>query len=185
MRADAQANREAIIETAFALFSDVGFDVSMRTIAARAGIGIGTLYRHFPTKDALIGGVASHLGEVVAGILEACDARWDEDPEAAWSTLVRDLAALRMGRFLPQAAGYIDLLSPDSWARRLREESLARLDLRLRRAKDAGLVREDVDPFLLQIGIAEISRPLTDLVDETAPGWQDWLVDVYLRGLRP
>ena len=54
LRSDAQRNRERILETAKAAFTRHGADASLEEIAMRAGVGIGTLYRHFPTRDALI-----------------------------------------------------------------------------------------------------------------------------------
>ena len=66
-RADATRNRERLLEAARAAFSDGGVSVSLEEIARSAGVGIGTLYRHFPTRDALIAEVyrneAAKLGE--------------------------------------------------------------------------------------------------------------------------
>jgi AcrR family transcriptional regulator len=53
-RADAQRNRERLIDVAKAAFTEVGPDVSLEEIARRAEVGIGTLYRHFPTRDAIV-----------------------------------------------------------------------------------------------------------------------------------
>ena len=53
-RADGQRNRERLVDAAKAAFADTGADVSLDEIARRAGVGIGTLYRHFPTRDAII-----------------------------------------------------------------------------------------------------------------------------------
>ncbi len=53
MRADARRNREKLLAAAVELFGDPGPDVALETIAERAGVGIGTLYRHFPTREAL------------------------------------------------------------------------------------------------------------------------------------
>ena len=53
-RADGQRNRERLMEAAKAAFAEVGADVSLEEIARRAGVGIGTLYRHFPTRDAIV-----------------------------------------------------------------------------------------------------------------------------------
>ena len=61
-RADAQRNRERLLSAAVAEFAEHGQDVPLETIAARAGVGIGTLYRHFPSRDALI--VAAYQQEV-------------------------------------------------------------------------------------------------------------------------
>lgn len=54
LRADAQRNRDRLIETALAAFGHDGSDVTLESIAKRAGVGIGTLYRHFPTREALV-----------------------------------------------------------------------------------------------------------------------------------
>lgn len=54
MRADALRNRERIIDTAREVFREQGYDASLDEIAKRAGVGAGTLYRHFPTRDALL-----------------------------------------------------------------------------------------------------------------------------------
>jgi AcrR family transcriptional regulator len=54
MRADARRNRERILDAARAVFAESGGEAQMDQIAARAGVGVGTVYRHFPTKDALL-----------------------------------------------------------------------------------------------------------------------------------
>jgi AcrR family transcriptional regulator len=54
IRADAQRNRQKLLDAATQAFAELGTDVSLEAIAKRAGVGIGTLYRHFPTRDALV-----------------------------------------------------------------------------------------------------------------------------------
>jgi AcrR family transcriptional regulator len=54
MRADARRNREALLQAAAELFAEEGTDVSLEVVAARAGVGIGTLYRNFPNRDSLV-----------------------------------------------------------------------------------------------------------------------------------
>src|SRR3954468_16945650 len=54
MRADAQRNRDRIVEVARAVFAEQGYDASLDLVAKRAGVGAGTLYRHFPTRENLI-----------------------------------------------------------------------------------------------------------------------------------
>ena len=54
LRADAQRNRERLLEVAARVFSQAGPDVTLEAIAREAGVGIGTLYRHFPTREALV-----------------------------------------------------------------------------------------------------------------------------------
>ena len=54
LRADAARNREKLLQTAIAAFTEEGVDVPLESIAARAGVGVGTLYRHFPSRNALV-----------------------------------------------------------------------------------------------------------------------------------
>ncbi|NUT48991.1 MAG: TetR/AcrR family transcriptional regulator [Saccharothrix sp.] len=68
LRADAQRNRDRLIATALAAFTEEGADVALETVAKRAGVGIGTLYRHFPTREALVEAV--YRNELV----KLCDA---------------------------------------------------------------------------------------------------------------
>ncbi len=60
LRADAARNREKLIETAVVAFTDGGVDVPLESIAAKAGVGVGTLYRHFPSRNALVQAVYRH-----------------------------------------------------------------------------------------------------------------------------
>jgi len=80
LRRDARENRERILVAARAAFSELGIDASVEEISRRAGVGVGTLYRRFPTKDSLVDAVFDeHLGEMAAvarKALEATDA-WD------------------------------------------------------------------------------------------------------------
>ncbi len=68
LRADAQRNRDALLEAASAAFAENGVDTSLEDVAKRAGVGIGTLYRHFPTRDALIEAAYRR------GVEQLCDA---------------------------------------------------------------------------------------------------------------
>src|SRR5690242_10984940 len=65
LRADAQRNREKLMTAAVAAFSEHGADASLEDIARRAGVGIGTLYRHFPNRDCLMESVYRHQVEVL------------------------------------------------------------------------------------------------------------------------
>src|SRR6476660_7688867 len=84
-RADALRNRERVLEAAKAVFSSGGADASLEAVAKRAGVGIGTLYRHFPTREALFEAVyrrevdqLSDLAEALRNAPEPVDAlrRW-------------------------------------------------------------------------------------------------------------
>ena len=79
LRADARRNRERVLAAAGAAFAEAGFDAQVEDIARRAGVGVGTLYRHFPTKDALVDALAeAHFGHL-ADLLEAALGR-EGDP---------------------------------------------------------------------------------------------------------
>lgn len=70
MRADAQRNRERIVEVAREVFREQGYDASLDEVAKRAGVGPGTLYRHFPTRENLVDAI---MHEWVARVEEAAD----------------------------------------------------------------------------------------------------------------
>src|SRR3954454_19908135 len=76
-RADAVRNREKLLDTALDVFAECGTNASLEAIAKRAGVGIGTLYRHFPTRDDLV--EAAYRTEV-AHLTEAADALLEEHP---------------------------------------------------------------------------------------------------------
>jgi AcrR family transcriptional regulator len=75
MRADARRNREALLRAAAELFAEEGTDVSLEAVAARAGVGIGTLYRNFPNRDSLVEAAyrteVAHLCDAASELLES------------------------------------------------------------------------------------------------------------------
>src|ERR1700674_2193042 len=77
MRADARRNRARVLDAAEAIFADRGTSASTEEIAVRAGVGIGTLFRHFPTKEALLEAIlmerVARLGEVARSLATAAD----------------------------------------------------------------------------------------------------------------
>ncbi|MDP2713090.1 MAG: helix-turn-helix domain-containing protein [Solirubrobacteraceae bacterium] len=82
LRADARRNHEKIIVAASAALAESGLDVQVEDIARRAGVGIGTLYRHFPTKDALVEALAEQRFDRLADTVEAAL----DEPGDAWET---------------------------------------------------------------------------------------------------
>ncbi len=79
LRADAQRNRDRLLEVAVRAFSRDGPDVTLDAIAKEAGVGIGTLYRHFPTREALID--AAYRSELVRLCDSAADLLRDMPPD--------------------------------------------------------------------------------------------------------
>lgn len=67
-RADARRNRERIVAAAREVLAEQGIEAQMDDIAARAGVGVGTVYRHFPTKDALVGALAAQHFEAITAL---------------------------------------------------------------------------------------------------------------------
>lgn len=89
-RADARRNRDKVIAAAAAAFGETGIDTQMEDIARRAGVGVGTVYRHFPTKDALVAALAEahldRLADIVETALEVEGDPWKVFADTLWST---------------------------------------------------------------------------------------------------
>ena len=81
LRADAQRNREKLLTVAVAAFAEHGVEASLEDIARRSGVGIGTLYRHFPTRDCLMEAVYRHQVELLCGAAD--DLLATEEPDRA------------------------------------------------------------------------------------------------------
>ena len=93
LRADAQRNRDRLLEVAHVAFEEGGVDASLDEIARRAGVGIGTLYRHFPTRDrlieALIADEVERLADLAEQLIAADTADTADDVECWLTALVR------------------------------------------------------------------------------------------------
>ncbi len=87
LRADARRNREKVLTAARAVFADQGVDAQMDDVARRADVGVGTVYRHFPTKEALLTALTNELFAVVAAHareLLTLDDPWEAFTQAMW-----------------------------------------------------------------------------------------------------
>lgn len=185
MRADARENRQAVIEAARELFGSKGAGVSLTAVADQAGIGVATLYRNFPTREDLVEAVAVDLTNRTLDILKSYRPQMDADPETAWPALVYELAALRPGTLIPALVQQFSAGGTPDYARELRDEVLRVQNDTVQCAKDAGVLAQNVTPTLLQLGIAAITRPLTENPGQDCPEYEQWLIQVYLRGLMP
>jgi AcrR family transcriptional regulator len=143
LRADARRNRDRVLEAARAAFGAEGSDVSLDEIARRAGVGAGTVYRHFATKEALFEAVVfDRMGELVE---EARGLSEDPDPGRAFSSFVE-----RLGREGACKRDLVEALANDGIQLRLGEAPIVRalidaLAMLLRRAQNAGAVRSDIN----------------------------------------
>jgi AcrR family transcriptional regulator len=142
LRADARRNRERILAAAREAFAEEGIDAGMSAIAERAGVGVGTLYRRFPTKDALVEALMlDHLERIVEG----GEATIRDEPDS-WKAFVRYLRYLVECKSHDEGlaelfAGRVVVSDEIRAARRRIEAQLREL---IRRAQDAGELRTDV-----------------------------------------
>jgi AcrR family transcriptional regulator len=167
LRADAQRNRDKLLTAATAAFAEEGEDVALETIAARAGVGIGTLYRHFPNRDALV--VAAYEHEVDALCAAAADLLATlpaDEALRAWVERFADYMATKrgMGNALRAAAASDTPLFAVT-----RERILGALRLLLNAGAAAGTLRADVDP-------KDVMRVINGIW--YLPGGPEWREDV-------
>jgi AcrR family transcriptional regulator len=178
MRADARRSRARLIEAATAAFAESGADAPLDDIARRAGVGIGTLYRHFPTRLDLQAAVFRN--QVTTVCSKADDLIVNSPPEQAFAGWLRALAAyLVTKRGLSRAV--IDALGKDSElvssCHVAMQDTIERL---LAQGQEAGVLREDLtamDVLRLVHGIA--------ITTEQAPEETDRLLSLMLDGMRP
>jgi AcrR family transcriptional regulator len=141
LRADARRNREAILDAAGELFARRGDSVQMDEIAERAGLGVGTLYRHFADKQAMRAAIIGRRFEAMTSLAESAEAI--DEPWAAFETLL--YGYLESAR--PDAAFRFALLGPQepSWEEIDAEKTAFAtiVDRITRRAVDAGHLRAD------------------------------------------
>jgi AcrR family transcriptional regulator len=138
LRADAQRNRDAIVAAARAAFAGNGLQTSLDDIAKRAGVGSGTLYRHFPTRDDL---VAAVFAERMAENLAAAQATGELDPWEAFAGYVQ-----RTCRAQATDKGLADLLAighPGKELRGLRARAYTGFNALIDAAKTSGDLRSD------------------------------------------
>ncbi|MBF8192458.1 TetR/AcrR family transcriptional regulator [Nonomuraea sp. K274] len=154
LRADARRNRERILAAAEAVFAERGAAASTEEVAARAGVAIGTVFRHFPTKNDLLGAIVKGL---LARLAEEADALAEGgDPEKAlfaFFTHVVEEAAARKTVAELLAGGGVDVRVGKPLERL--QESVGTL---LRRAQQAGAVRDDVRPDEVMALLAATSQ---------------------------
>ncbi len=143
MRADARRNREALLQAAAELFAEEGTDVSLEAVAARAGVGIGTLYRNFPNRDSLV--EAAYRTEV-AHLCDAASELLDSNPPdvalAEWMDRFVTYAAAKRGMAgaLKAVNAKTDLYS------QTRTQITGAIGGLLEAGVEAGTLRADVEP---------------------------------------
>lgn len=179
-RADAQRNRERILEVAKEAFTRFGADASLDDIAKQAGVGPGTLYRHFPTREELLQAVyRSELEKLAAAEQKFAQAMPPMEALRAWLLLfVEGIATKQL------IAPAVNTLVGDP--KKVFEASYAQVHEAMRglvkRAIRSGEIRKDLDPIDLLRALVGVSNVAA------SPDWQQSarrLVDILLAGSRP
>lgn len=177
-RADAVRNRERVLEAARAVFNAGGPDASLEAVARRAGVGIGTLYRHFPTREALFEAVyrreVEQLGELAEQLMSGAA---PVDALRRWLRSNVEFVATKKGMSAALALAVDGSSELHAYTfDRLTKAVGALLD----RAVAAGEIRSDIGP-------EDLLRALVGMCYmHDQPGWQETvlrLVDVFVDGL--
>lgn len=179
LRADARRNREKLVEIAAQAFAEKGVETSLEDIARRAGVGIGTLYRHFPTREHLVEVVYRRELEILA--LAARDLLETHAPDAAlekWMRLFVGYIATKRGM-----ANSLRILMSSNSALFAEGSGVLRgaFDDLLKHAAHAGAVRSDIDT-------TDILHALSSIYSiPDSPDWRDRshrLIGLLMDGLR-
>jgi AcrR family transcriptional regulator len=178
VRADAQRNIDAVLDAAKAVFADSGVDAPVREIAARAGVGLGTIYRHFPQRSDLVVAVFRQEVDACADAAPALAAEHEPaDALTRWLQHYSRFIATKRGLATALHSGdpAFDPL-PVYFDQRLRPALGSLLDS----AAAAGAIRADVDPNDLLRAVANLCLPAAD----DRSGHAQRMVDLLIDGLR-
>ncbi|MFC1420563.1 TetR/AcrR family transcriptional regulator [Streptacidiphilus cavernicola] len=179
LRADAQRNRDRLLAAAVRAFSEDGADVTLDAIAKQAGVGIGTLYRHFPTRESLV--EASYRNEL-ARLCEAVPELLGELPPEralrAWMDRFVDYMTTKRG--MAEALRMVIAAGGDPFAQS-RDRLVAAIGALLAAGAAAGAVRSDLDSADLLAALAGVSMAAGDPSQREQAGR---LLDLLMDGLR-
>jgi AcrR family transcriptional regulator len=178
-RADAQRNRIRLLETAKAAFAEKGAAASLDEIARTAGVGAGTLYRHFPTRDALIEAVyRNETAQLVAAAARLAETHPPTVALREWLLLFVDYMATKQGMY--EALNSIVGGTSELYSASTEQMKLAIAKL-VDRAIASGDIRLDIDPLDLLRALAGVAN-----VSAGSNGKQaaKRMVDILIAGIR-
>jgi AcrR family transcriptional regulator len=179
-RTDAQRNRERILEVAKAAFTRAGADASLDDIAKDAGVGAGTLYRHFPTRDALIEAVyRTEVERLAAAERNFAQTMPPIKALRAWMLLFVDYIEAKH-IIAPALNTFVG--GPSKLFENSRTQVQGAIDALVKRAIKSGDIRKDLEPFDLLRALIGVSNVAS------SPDWQQSakrLVDILITGSRP
>jgi AcrR family transcriptional regulator len=179
-RADAQRNRERILEVAKDAFARSGATASLDDIANKAGVGAGTLYRHFPTREALLQAVYhTEVGKLAAAERRFTETMPPVEALRAWMLLFVDYIAAK--QIIAPALNTL-VGGPSKVYEASRGQVQGAIEALVKRAIKSGDIRKDLDPFDLLRALVGVSNVAS------TPDWQQSarrLVDILITGSRP
>ncbi|GGV22813.1 TetR family transcriptional regulator [Actinomadura cremea] len=179
LRADAARNRDKLLAAASAVFAERGLDAPLEEIARRAGVSIGTLYNHFPSREAFLDAIYPERFAELDGI--AADALVDPDPWHGFVSFVEGLFALQA-----ESRGLNDALaSRFPVASDLDDECRIghTMNAIVERAKASGALRADFEPQDLATMVWAMSQVIRESMDVAPQAWRRCLA-FFLDGLR-
>jgi AcrR family transcriptional regulator len=179
LRADARRNREKVLAAARAVFAEQGVDAQMDDVARRADVGIGTVYRHFPTKEALLNALSDEVFAVVAvyvRTLLTLDDPWEAFTRAMWFGAEKTAGDRAFTEILAATRKFPPRTCPG------KEDLLVTTAELIDRCKAAGVMRQDAmvdDVGLLMCGVGSAAAMEHSVPD----AWRRHLA-IVLDGLR-
>ena len=177
VRADARRNTDALLDAAKSVFASSGVDAPVREIATRAGVGVGTVYRHFPQRSDLVVAVFQHEVDATAATARELAARHEPgEALALWLHRLAGFFATKRGLAAALHSGHPAFSAlPAYFDAHLRSA----LESLLAAATATGAIRADVDPNELLHAIASLSAG-----EAPQPGYVQRMVDLLMDGLR-
>ena len=176
-RADARRNEQTLLKAAAAVFVASGVDAPVREIAAKAGVGMGTIYRHFPTRADLVVAVFRHQLDALATAATTTPA--DETPYEALRSWVARFADFLVTKHGLAKALHSDQAGFESLHAEFVDRLLPVLDQLLKASAAAGHTRADIRAYDLMLGIGNLC-----IGAETYPGYHARrMIDLLLAGL--
>ncbi len=180
LRTDAQQNRERILEAAKEAFARSGATASLDDIAKQAGVGAGTLYRHFPTRDALLEAVyRTEVERLAAAERKFAQAMPPVKALRAWMLLFVDYIATK--QIIAPALNTL-VEGPSKVYEASRTQITGAIEALVERAIASGDIRRDLEPFDLLRALIGVSNVAS------SPDWKQSarrLVDILIAGSRP
>lgn len=178
VRADAQRNIDALLEAAKTVFISSGVDAPVREIAEKAGVGVGTLYRHFPNRSDLVAAIFRREVDACAAAAATLGEQYEPDVAlACWLHRYTEFIATKRGLAAALHSGDPAFASLQDYFREHLEPALkSRLDI----AVAAGLVRPGVEPIDLLLAVGKLC--LTIYQEDASHIRQ--MVDLLMDGMR-